>query len=475
MQNAEEKYLSELTEEELEEERKLRIVDPARSKIYEEEKKMKKESDPTGIHRNDSAIPPREFEGVDPKNLGRAGDLDASIPVDAFAGQSDALIYKNKVPASTGGVLGVDMTTEEQREQRKNIPDELNIYGQPSEPLQPPPNAPKTEGYSLEEVREIVQKKWREEHGQPDEPISDEEKERRRKNQQKLIVVTGAAGFMGSHLVRALNSAGREDLLLVDDLSDPAKLKNISNCVFQDYSDKSKFLELFAFIAENGMVERIYHLGAESDRNCQDGKYLMENNFQYTANLMDLCHMHKIPMVYASSAAVYGQSKTFDDTTDNYVPESYYALSKLQADRYQRKFTAHAESRIVGLRYFNVVSEGEYEQHKGDMKSAVAWMTEQFDWKGEIELFEGSKNFRRDFVHVKAAIWMTMNAMDKGRSGIYNIGTGTARSFYDMAMEICEDDQKIKYIPMPEEIAKGYQKLTKANMDNACFGITTRP
>ena len=207
MQNAEEKYLSELTEEELEEERKLRTVDPARSKIYEEEKKMKKESDPTGIHRNDSAIPPREFEGVDPKNLGRAGDLDASIPVDAFAGQSDALIYKNKVPASTGGVLGVDMTTEEQREQRKNIPDELNIYGQPSEPLQPPPNAPKTEGYSLEEVREIVQKKWREEHGQPDAPISDEEKERRRKNQQKLIVVTGAAGFMGSHLVRALNSA----------------------------------------------------------------------------------------------------------------------------------------------------------------------------------------------------------------------------------------------------------------------------
>ena len=93
----------------------------------------------------------------------------------------------------------------------------------------------------------------------------------------------------------------------------------------------------------------------------------------------------------------------------------------------------------------------------------------------DLELFEGSKNFRRDFVHVKAAIWMTMNAMDKGRSGIYNIGTGTARSFYDMAMEICEDDQKIKYIPMPEEIAKGYQKLTKANMDNACFGITTRP
>ena len=475
MQNAEEKYESELTEEELKKERELIIKDPASTREYKEETRMKKEMDPTGIHRNDGLIPPREFEGTDPKNLGKEGDIDASMPTDAYAGQSDNLIYKDKLVVKTGGVLGVDMTHEEQREQAKQIPHELNIYAQPSESLQPPPNAPETGGYTREEVREIVQKKWREEHGQPETPISDEEQAKRTKAAQKLIVVTGAAGFMGSHLVRALNSAGREDLLLVDDLSDPAKLNNIANCVFQDYSDKSKFLELFGFIAENGMVERLYHLGAESDRNCQDGKYLMENNFQYTANLMDLCHMHKIPMVYASSAAVYGQSKTFDDTTDNYVPESYYALSKLQADRYQRKFTAHAETRIVGLRYFNVVSEGEYEQHKGDMKSAVAWMTEQFDWKGEIELFEGSKNFRRDFVHVKAAIWMTMNAMDKGRSGIYNIGTGTARSFYDMALEICEDEEKIKYIPMPEEIAKGYQKLTKANMDNACFGITTRP
>jgi len=237
-------------------------------------------------------------------------------------------------------------------------------------------------------------------------------------------------------------------------------------------------MDLFGFLTENKMVERVYHLGAESNRQCRDGKYLMENNYQYTCNLMDICHLNAIPLVYASSASVYGSQSefpTFDDSSDNYIPESYYALSKLQADRYSRKFMKNAdETCIIGLRYFNVCSDGTFEGHKED-KSATAWMQEQYDWRGFIELYEGSKDIKRDFVHVKSAVHMTINAMTKGKSGVYNIGTGTARSFYEMALEIVKEESEIHFIPMGEEISQGYQHYTEANMDNACFGITTRP
>jgi len=308
--------------------------------------------------------------------------------------------------------------------------------------------------------------------------VSDEEQARRTKEFQKLIVVTGGAGYMGSHLIQELNNRGREDILLVDDLSDTRKIHNIKSLKFQDYVDKDKFMDLFGFLTENKMVERVYHLGAESNRQCRDGKYLMENNYQYTCNLMDICHLNAIPLVYASSASVYGSQSefpTFDDSSDNYIPESYYALSKLQADRYSRKFMKNAdETCIIGLRYFNVCSDGTFEGHKED-KSATAWMQEQYDWRGFIELYEGSKDIKRDFVHVKSAVHMTINAMTKGKSGVYNIGTGTARSFYEMALEIVKEESEIHFIPMGEEISQGYQHYTEANMDNACFGITTRP
>ena len=330
--------------------------------------------------------------------------------------------------------------------------------------------------FSKEEVTQIVQEQL--EKSEPKEELT-------AKDLQKIIVVTGGAGFIGTHLIKELNDQGREDILLVDDLTDPRKIHNINTLKFQDYADKNKFLELLGFLAENKMIERIYHLGAESSRFCTDGKYLMENNFQYTCNIMDNCHMHNIPLVYASSAAVYGQVNTlaaedaddsyvltsFDDCRDNYVPKSFYAMSKLQADRYSRKFMPNHQDRIIGLRYFNVISEGEHEQHKDDMKSALCWMTEQYKKDGEILLYEGSKEIKRDFVHVKEAVRMTINAMRRGSSGIYNIGTGTAKSFYDLAADIVEKDfgsdyTNIKFIPMPRGIAEGYQNFTQANMSN---------
>jgi ADP-L-glycero-D-manno-heptose 6-epimerase len=282
---------------------------------------------------------------------------------------------------------------------------------------------------------------------------------------QKLTIVTGGAGFIGSHLIKELNNRGREDILLVDDLTDPRKLNNINTLKFQDYVDKSKFIEVFSFLAENKMVERIYHLGAESSRLCTDGKYLMENNYQYTCNIMDLCHLHKIPLVYASSATVYGDQHTcrpvtrsFNDKSDDYKPESYYALSKLLIDKYSRKFhLPNAKSMIIGLRYFNVIP--------------FRWMREQFENYGYIELFEGSKEFKRDFIPVEEAVKWTINAMESRLPGVYNVGTEKERSFYDIAADILEeefssDESNIKYIPMPEDIAQGYQKYTLADMTN---------
>lgn len=298
----------------------------------------------------------------------------------------------------------------------------------------------------------------------------------------RLVVVTGGAGFIGSHLIEKLNNRGQEKILLVDDLSHPDKIKNIKDLKFQDYCDISKFQELFSFIAEKQMVESVYHLGADSNVNCEDGKHMMENNYQYTANLMDMCYMHKIPMVYASSAAVYGQQTkewgTFDDASDDYIPDSYYALSKLQSDKYARKFMGEGPDvcKIIGLRYFNVVSEGAREQHKGNMKSPMAWMKESYDETGMVRLFYNSDEIYRDFVHVDPAVHMTINAMTSGRSGVYNIGTGEARSFLDLALEAVEgDEDKIQYFHMPHEMRDRYQSYTCANMDKACFGIMSRP
>ena len=194
---------------------------------------------------------------------------------------------------------------------------------------------------------------------------------------------------------------------------------------------------------------------------------------------MDICAMNNVPMVYASSAAVYGdidkEWTEFDDKSDDYTPNNYYALSKLQADRYQRKFNALDNAKIVGLRYFNVTSNGEHEQHKDGMKSAPCWMREQYAKTGKVTLFIGSDQFKRDFIPVESAVYCTINAMSQARSGVYNIGTGEARSFLELAQEIVADDDDIRYKPMPEELALHYQTYTCANMDNAGFSIPSRP
>ena len=286
-----------------------------------------------------------------------------------------------------------------------------------------------------------------------------------------MIIVTGGAGFIGSNLVHGLNKSGHTDILVVDDLTDGKKFRNIVECKIRDYWDKDQ-LKHFV-INNNAFPEKVtvmFHQGACSDTTEWDGQYMMQNNYEYSKILLHYCIEHSIPFIYASSGSVYGVSNKFGESENNELPVNVYGYSKYLFDEYVRRIALKCKVRIAGLRYFNVY--GPREQHKKNMASVIFHFNNQVLSTGIVRLFKGSGGYadgeqRRDFIHVDDVInvnlWFMNNTMP---NGIYNVGTGNSLSFNEIANAVIRwhDRGKIEYIEFPEHLENSYQSYTQADI-----------
>jgi ADP-L-glycero-D-manno-heptose 6-epimerase len=299
---------------------------------------------------------------------------------------------------------------------------------------------------------------------------------------QGMIIVTGGAGFIGSNLVRQLNQAGERDILLVDNFAPAANLSgpkflNLWGAGFADYMDKHEFrAALKAGDFDNVKVRAILHQGACSNTLEDDGRYMMDNNFTYSKELLHFALAGKISFVYASTAAVYGLSEKFSETPENERPLNVYGYSKLVFDNYVRQRMAEMKSTVVGLRYFNVY--GPREQHKGRMASVIHHFTRQLKDTGTIRMFEGSGGYgdgeqRRDFVFVKDLAKINMffggllpDSPKQPVQAVVNSGTGEARTFKAVAEALMQvhGPGKIEYIPFPGDLKNRYQHFTEADI-----------
>lgn len=286
-----------------------------------------------------------------------------------------------------------------------------------------------------------------------------------------MIVVTGGAGFIGSNLVKALNARGRSDVLVVDNLEDGAKFVNIVDCDIIDYLDQDDFLaRVMAGEQFAEPIEAVFHQGACSTTTEWDGRYMLRNNYEYSKHLLHYCLERHIPFIYASSAAVYGAGKVFKENPAHEAPLNVYGYSKLLFDQYVRRQLGKAWSQVVGLRYFNVY--GPREQHKGGMASVAYHLRNQLRETGKLRLFEGSDGYangeqQRDFIYVADAVAVNLWFWEqRDTSGIFNLGTGSSRSFNDVARAViyAEGRGEIEYIPFPDHLRGCYQSFTEADM-----------
>jgi ADP-L-glycero-D-manno-heptose 6-epimerase len=286
-----------------------------------------------------------------------------------------------------------------------------------------------------------------------------------------VIIVTGGAGFIGSNLVRALNRSGREDIVVVDDLSDGSKFRNIADCMIADYLDKDEFRQA----VENekhifGEPELVFHQGACSDTTEWDGRMMLDNNYSYSKQLLHYCLKVKAPFIYASSAAVYGIGEEFREETANETPINVYAYSKLLFDNYVRSLIKESKSQIVGLRYFNVYGPGE--AHKKTMASVVYHFNREVIKDGRVKLFGAHDGYAegeqlRDFIHVDDAVAINLWFMQQRQhSGVFNVGTGRPRSFNDVAKAVIDwhGSGEIEYISFPQKLMGSYQSFTRADL-----------
>jgi len=286
-----------------------------------------------------------------------------------------------------------------------------------------------------------------------------------------MIIVTGGAGFIGSNIVKKLNAQGRKDILVVDNLSDGTKCKNLIDCDIADYLDKDTYLAKINIGEEfTRATDAIFHMGACSVTTEWDGRYMMQNNYEYSKTLLHYCMERGIPFIYASSAAVYGAGTNFKEAREHEAPLNVYGYSKFQFDQYVRALLPKAKNQIVGLRYFNVY--GPREDHKGSMASVAFHFNNQLREHGIVKLFQGCDGYgdgeqRRDFVYVgdvaDVNLWFLANP---NKSGIYNVGTGRSESFNDVAQAVLHWHRsgKIDYIPFPEKLKGHYQSFTQADI-----------
>jgi len=298
-------------------------------------------------------------------------------------------------------------------------------------------------------------------------------------------VVTGAAGFIGSNLVKALNERGENNIIAVDNLKNADKFKNLTDCEIADYMDKEDFLVHLRDGYFDGLLNAVFHEGACSDTMETDGRYMMKNNYRYTLELLDYCQDEEVPFLYASSASVYGGGSVFKESRENEAPLNVYAYSKFLFDQVVRRRWHKRTSQIIGLRYFNVY--GQREQHKGRMASVAFHFFNQFRAEGYVKLFEGCDGYAnggqlRDFVSIEDVVKVNMHFLDHpDTSGIFNLGTGRAQSFNDVAaavintlraeegkpalsLEEMHQQQLIRYIPFPEALKGKYQSFTQADI-----------
>lgn len=299
------------------------------------------------------------------------------------------------------------------------------------------------------------------------------------------IIVTGAAGFIGSNIVKALNQRGRTDIIAVDNMRKADKFRNLVDCEIADYLDKEDFIELFLDGAFDGEVEAVLHQGACSDTMETDGRYMMDNNYRYTLDMFEYCQTEEIPLLYASSAAVYGGGRVFKESREYEGPLNVYGYSKFLFDQVVRRRWNERTSQVVGFRYFNVY--GAREQHKGRMASVAYHHFNQYRAEGKVKLFEGYDGYangeqRRDFVSVEDVVKVNLFFLDNpDKSGIFNLGTGRAQSFNDVAVasvNACRvaagedrlalpqlvEQGLLSYIDFPEALKGKYQSFTQADI-----------
>jgi ADP-L-glycero-D-manno-heptose 6-epimerase len=300
-----------------------------------------------------------------------------------------------------------------------------------------------------------------------------------------MIIVTGAAGFIGSNLVKALNERGEADIIAVDNLSRADKVVNLADCEIADYIDKRDLIGRVREGEFDGKVTAVLHQGACSDTMETDGRYMMENNYRYSLDLLDGCQARAIPFIYASSASVYGAGKVFKEAREHEAPLNVYGYSKFLFDQAVRKRLAGLSAQVAGFRYFNVY--GPREAHKGRMASVAFHFFNQYLAEGRVRLFEGSGGFGpgeqvRDFISIEDVVRVNLHFLDRPQlSGVFNVGTGRGETFNEVARSTINAIRRsrgekalglaqllsagaIEYVAFPAQLVGKYQSYTQADV-----------